>query len=118
MYPQFIPTHPHQFSTLFYLCETSGIFGMIPVITSNFIIPATPSNPSIPVKRTSKFTRWGLRIAAFQLWHGLHQVGWNFPVIPEGVRRPISDLADLGMISGVKLGGISAAKWGFKYQTS
>ena len=29
--------------------------GMIPVITSNFIIPATPSNPSIPyVKRTSK----------------------------------------------------------------
>jgi len=22
--------------------------GMIPVITSNFIIPATPSNPSIP----------------------------------------------------------------------
>ena len=39
-------------------------------------------------------------------------------MIPEGVRRPILDLADLGMISGVKLGGISAAKWGFKYQTS
>ena len=30
--------------------------GMIHFITSNFIIPATPSNPSIPyVKRTSKY---------------------------------------------------------------
>jgi len=44
--------------------------GRIPVITSNVIIPATPSNPSIPyVKRTSKKNKppfssrhWRLRV--------------------------------------------------------
>ena len=41
----------------FYWCVLRREFlGMIHFITSNFIIPATPSNPSIPyVKRTSKY---------------------------------------------------------------
>ena len=75
------PASFHRSMALLIGAFYAGNGGMIPVITSNVIIPATSSNPSIPyVKRTSKswmFPEGGLERGCDHNW--IKSMKWTSP---------------------------------------